>query len=145
MPTIEIPCSQRTELRPWRLPNQGFRQSHQRRNELRTDSATWLRTICISKIEDNSPVHLPFRSHRTGPDQRWEYWNTAKAAVDIVRFANLSVTKAMGSVRELHRDERPSFEPAQLRSIVDQVSNKRISDAERKKLVQDDPLIMPAN
>jgi hypothetical protein len=68
-----------------------------------------------------------------------------KSGVYVISVANLSVSEPVSAVRKFYWYKLASFEPAQLRSILDQIPNKVTSDAEWKKLVQDDPLIMPAH
>src|SRR5262249_14870857 len=119
------------------------RQFKERPHQLSVDFLGPLRRNRAGRIKEQRPVDHAVARYRAESEKIWKEGHELHSPIQLVAVANLSVTIPIGSVCDLQRDESREARAKPARTIAEHLVYECLSDERGKKLIQDDPLIMP--
>src|SRR5215471_4357058 len=95
--------------------------------------------------EKVAPVNDALMGNRTRSSTIWKNIPRHSPGVQRIAVANLAVPKAICRIRELDWNKWLFNKAIVARAVFKQIFHQRITNAERKKLMRDNPLVMPTH
>src|SRR6202022_3131714 len=95
-------------------------------------------------IEEKRPIDDTFRRERPEPGQVGKDWNARPAPAHLVVAFDLRMAIAVGGVGKLDRDEWFLRDVIKAEALAQDGGGHRAADQVREEIMEDDPLVVPA-
>src|SRR6266571_6163257 len=118
---------------------------HQRVSQRGIDFLAGLWRMMAIYREKVAPVNDALMGNRTRSGAVWKNIPRHSLSIQCIAVANLAMPKAICRVRKLDRNKWLFDKTIEAWAVFKQIIHQRIPHAEGKKLVRDNPLVMPAN